>query len=93
MLARTDDFLIKAERNGTLAHPAAMSRTQLSNKVGAALDPCAAIQVAIELADGEEREFDFRLGVAGRRGADDAGTLVRRFRGPAAARTDARPRI
>ncbi|MBE0623257.1 MAG: cyclic beta 1-2 glucan synthetase [Burkholderiales bacterium] len=74
-------------RNGTLAHPAAMSRTQLSNKVGAALDPCAAIQVAIELADGEEREFNFRLGVAGRRGSDEAGALVRRFRGPAAART------
>ncbi len=73
-------------RNGTLAHPAAMTRTQLSNKVGAALDPCAAIQVAFDLADGEEREFDFRLGVAGRRGADDAGKLVRRFRGPAAAR-------
>ncbi|HUX26548.1 MAG TPA: glycosyl hydrolase family 65 protein [Burkholderiales bacterium] len=74
-------------RNGTLAHPAAMTRTQLSNKVGAALDPCAAIQVAFDLADGEEREFDFRLGVAGRRGADDASKLLRRFRGPAAART------
>ncbi|MBE0619115.1 MAG: cyclic beta 1-2 glucan synthetase, partial [Burkholderiales bacterium] len=74
-------------RNGTLAHPAAMTRTQLSNKVGAALDPCAAIQVAFELADGEEREFDFRLGAAGRRGADEADKLVRRFRGPTAART------
>ena len=59
-------------RNGTLANPAAMTRSQLSNKVGAALDPCAAIQVAFELADGEEREIIFRLGVAGRRGADDA---------------------
>ena len=74
-------------RNGTLANPAAMTRSQLSNKVGAALDPCGAIQVAFELADGEEREFIFRLGVAGRRGADDASTLVRRFRGPTAART------
>ncbi|MGP1676815.1 MAG: GH36-type glycosyl hydrolase domain-containing protein [Burkholderiales bacterium] len=73
-------------RNGTLAHPAAMTRSRLSNKVGAALDPCAAIQVAFELADGEEREFDFRLGVAGRRGADDANQLVRRFRGQTAAR-------
>ena len=74
-------------RNGTLAHPAAMTRSQLSNKVGAALDPCAAIQLAFELADGEEREFVFRLGVAGRRGADEASKLVRRFRGPTAART------
>ncbi len=73
-------------RNGTLAHPAAMTRSRLSNKAGAALDPCAAIQVAFELADGEEREFDFRLGVAGRRGADEANKLVRRFRGPTAAR-------
>jgi cellobiose phosphorylase len=73
-------------RNGTLANPAAMTRSQLSNKVGAALDPCAAIQLAFELADGEEREFIFRLGVAGRRGADDASKLVRRFRGPTAAR-------
>ena len=74
-------------RNGTLANPAAMTRTQLSNKAGAALDPCAAIQIAFDLADGDEREFDFRLGVAGRRGADEASKLVRRFRGPAAARS------
>jgi cellobiose phosphorylase len=73
-------------RNGTLGNPAAMTRSQLSNKVGAALDPCAAIQVQFELADGEEREIVFRLGVAGRRGADDASKLVRRFRGSAAAR-------
>jgi cellobiose phosphorylase len=73
-------------RNGTLGNPAAMTRSQLSNKVGAALDPCAAIQVAFELADGEEREIVFRLGVAGRRGADDASKLVRRFRGSTAAR-------
>ena len=73
-------------RNGTLRNPAAMTRSQLSNKTGVALDPCAAIQVQFELADGEDREIIFRLGVAGRRGADDAGKLVRRFRGPTAAR-------
>jgi cyclic beta-1,2-glucan synthetase len=74
-------------RNGSLRNPAAMSRTQLSNKVGAALDPCAAIQVPLDLAPGEEREVIFRLGVAGRRGADEAHKLVRRFRGTAAARS------
>ncbi len=73
-------------RNGTLANPAAMSRSHLSNKTGAGLDPCAAIQLAFELDEGEEREFIFRLGVAGRRGADDASNMLRRFRGPAAAR-------
>ncbi len=73
-------------RNGTLAKPAAMSRAHLSNISGAALDPCAAIQVSFELNDGEVREVNFRLGVAGRRGADDADKLVRRFRGAVAAR-------
>ena len=48
---------IRCRRNGTLANPAAMTRSHLSNKVGAALDPCAAIQVMFELADGEEREI------------------------------------
>ena len=48
------------------------------------MDPCAAIQVPFELADGQEREFIFTLGVG--RDADDAGSLIRRFRGSAAAR-------
>jgi cellobiose phosphorylase len=68
-------------RNGELASPAAMTRTQLSGKVGAALDPCAAILVNVELADGQELETIFRLGVTGRRGADDASNTVRSFRG------------
>jgi cellobiose phosphorylase len=37
-------------RNGTLRAPASMTRTRLSGKVGAALDPCAAIQVIFDLA-------------------------------------------
>ena len=74
-------------RNGSLKDPAAMSRTRLSGKVGAALDPCAAIQVSFDLANGQEREIIFRLGQAGRRGAEDARNLVRRFRGSAAAHT------
>jgi cyclic beta-1,2-glucan synthetase len=68
-------------RNGTLRQPAAMTRAGLSGKVGAALDACAAIQVNFELAAGQEHEIVFRLGVAGRRGADDASTLVHRCRG------------
>ncbi len=71
-------------RNGTLRNPAAMTHSKLSGKVGAGLDPCAAIQVPFELADGEEREFTFRLG-AGHDG-DDAGKLAHRFRGSVAAR-------
>ncbi|MDH5286891.1 MAG: cyclic beta 1-2 glucan synthetase [Betaproteobacteria bacterium] len=71
-------------RNGAPGRPAALSRMRLSGRVGAALDPCAALQVAIELVDGEEREIAFRLGVG--RDAADAGSLVQRFRGAAAAR-------
>ena len=52
-------------RNGTLAQPAALKRARLSGKAGAGLDPCGAMQVAFDLADGQEREISFRLG-AGR---------------------------
>jgi cellobiose phosphorylase len=72
-------------RNGSLRSPAAMSRARLSGKVGVALDPCAAIQVPFELADEQEREFVFTLGVG--QDADDATSLVRRFCDSGAART------
>ena len=49
-------------RNGTLANPAAMSRSRLSGRVGTAFDPCGAIQVVFDLADGEEREIVFTMG-------------------------------
>jgi cellobiose phosphorylase len=71
-------------RNGTLGSPAAMGRSRLSGKVGAALDSCGAIQVSFELADGEEREIVFTLGAG--QDADDARNLAHRFRGSAAAR-------
>lgn len=71
-------------RNGTLRAPAAMTRTRLSGKVGAALDPCAAIQVSFDLAGGQEREIVFRLGIGPT--ADDARDLIGRFRGTTAAR-------
>jgi cellobiose phosphorylase len=72
-------------RNGTLTNPAAMSSSRLSGRVGAALDPCAAIQVPFELADGQEREITFRLGAA--QNSDDVHQVVQRFRGSAAARS------
>jgi len=65
-------------RNGSLSNPAALKRVRLSGKVGAGLDPCGAMQVAFDLADGQERETSFRLGV-GRR-ASDVQNLIRRFR-------------
>jgi cellobiose phosphorylase len=71
-------------RNGSARNPLAMSNTRLSNKVGAALDPCAAIQIEFDLADGEEREFIFRLGSG--RDTNDASALINRFRGVQARR-------
>ena len=71
-------------RNGSLRNPAAMARARLSGKTGASLDPCAAIQMPFELADGEEREIVFRLGAG--KNAGDARNLANRFRGPEAAR-------
>jgi cyclic beta-1,2-glucan synthetase len=70
-------------RNGTLRNPTAMTRSQLSNKAGAGMDPCAAIQIAFGLADGEEREFIFRLGAG--RNLNDARSMLARCRGAAAA--------
>jgi cellobiose phosphorylase len=65
-------------RNGTLGNPAALTRLRLSNRVGAGLDACAAIQIPLDLAPGQERSIIFRLGASGRRGSDDA---ARRPRG------------
>ncbi|HVQ27201.1 MAG TPA: cyclic beta 1-2 glucan synthetase, partial [Planctomycetota bacterium] len=62
-------------RNGSLGNPAAMRRAQLSNKVGAGLDPCGALQVAFELADGQEREIVFTLGITGSRVATPRAAL------------------
>ncbi len=65
-------------RNGTFQQPAAMKRARLSGKTGAGLDPCGALQVAFELADGGEHESSFRLGVG--RNLGDVQQLVQRFR-------------
>ncbi|OGT88752.1 MAG: cyclic beta 1-2 glucan synthetase [Gammaproteobacteria bacterium RIFOXYD12_FULL_61_37] len=73
-------------RNGSLANPAAMARTHLSGRLGSGLDPCAAIQVSFDLAEGQEREISFRLGLGGIPGGDEANRLVQRFQGADAAR-------
>ncbi|MCG6881461.1 MAG: cyclic beta 1-2 glucan synthetase [Deltaproteobacteria bacterium] len=70
-------------RNGTLQSPAAMTRSGLSGKVGAALDPCAGIHVQFEIGDGQERELVFLLGIG--KDAGDAVNMVRRVRGSAGA--------
>jgi cellobiose phosphorylase len=50
-------------RNGSVSDPEALKCEGLSGKVGAALDPCAALQVPFEIADGEEKEVVFTLGM------------------------------
>lgn len=69
-------------RNGTLNNPEAMSKAKLSGKSGAALDPCAAIQVVVDLADDEEQEIIFRLG-AGKN--NEIQEIIRQFEGSNAA--------
>jgi len=71
-------------RNGTMAQPAALKRARLSGQVGAGLDPCGALQVVFDLADGQERETTFRLGVG--RSPTDVQSLIQRFRGGDASR-------
>jgi cyclic beta-1,2-glucan synthetase len=71
-------------RNSSLGSPAAMHRKRLSGKTGAGLDPCAAIQTQIELADGQEREIVFIFGAA--RNTDEAQHFIQRFGGTAGAR-------
>ena len=66
-------------RNCTLDNPAALSGTiPLSQRVGAGLDPCAALQTTIEIGRGESTEIVFFLGQAGDAGA--ARALIERYR-------------
>ena len=66
-------------RNGSLAMPAALAnRAPLSNRVGAGLDPCGALQTAVEIAAGSELEVTFLLGEAA--GRLEALSLVARYR-------------
>ncbi len=66
-------------RNSSLSNPSALSRSKLSDRVGAGLDPCAAIQISFELSENQHHEVAFRLGQGLNTG--DAQRIVNRFRG------------
>jgi cyclic beta-1,2-glucan synthetase len=68
-------------RLGSVARPAALGRIGLSGTVQAGLDPCAALQLHIDLPPGGSEEVWFLLG----QGADraEATALAARFQDPA----------
>ena len=67
-------------RNGSYARPAALLRQTLSGQAGAGFDPCAALQVVVELDPDEETEVTFLLGEA--KDTAEAQRLVGRFQDP-----------
>ncbi|HEX4999015.1 MAG TPA: glucoamylase family protein [Terriglobia bacterium] len=69
-------------RNGSPDYPAALRRVSLSNRTGAGLDPCGALQTKMELAPGQEKTVILLLGQA--EDAHQARRLVERYRDPSA---------
>jgi cyclic beta-1,2-glucan synthetase len=77
----TSDRTTFLGRNGSPEAPAAMQRVSLSNRTGAGLDSCSALQTKFELAPGQEKTILIMLGQA-----DDvthARNLIQRYRDPA----------
>ncbi len=67
-------------RKGAMSDPAALHRVGLSGRVEPGLDPCAAVQVHVDLGPGEGKEFHFLLGQGEDREASLA--LARTYRDP-----------
>ena len=65
-------------RNGSPSSPSAMRRKTISDKIGAGLDPCAVLQVTVNLAPNEEQSVSFLLGEAAT--VEEARTVVTMLR-------------
>jgi cyclic beta-1,2-glucan synthetase len=67
-------------RNRTLEDPLALELGgPLSGRIGAGLDPCAALQLSIELEEGERAEIVWFIGQTA--GREQARLLIKRYRG------------
>ncbi len=67
-------------RDGSLARPSALTQSSLGNRCGDGCDPCGALQVAVPLAPGEQREITFALGSAD--SLEMMRTLAEKYREP-----------
>ena len=65
-------------RNRSAANPAALGRVRLSGRVGAGLDPCAAMQTIVDLAPGEERRIVVLIGQA--ESVEEARTIAGKYK-------------
>ena len=83
--SHTGDRTVFLGRNRSMRGPAAMGRARLSQRTGAGLDPCAAVQAAVKLAPGERVELTCMLGSAASLGEVHA--LVRAYREDSAVAT------
>lgn len=66
-------------RNGGPSNPSAMRQSKLSNRTGAGLDPCAAIQTHMTIENDQEKTVMFTIGSA--RTDDEARRLILKTRG------------